>query len=803
MTIYTYEKVLENCVKYFNGDELAARVIIDKYLLRDRKNNLLEQHPDDMFNRLASKLAKIEKNKFKEPLTKQEILKYLKGFNKIILQGSIMYGLGNPYRYISLANCVALPPVEDSYGGICYNDELVAQTAKRRMGSGIDLSKLRPKNHPTTNSSNASTGIVSWMEKYSQEVRRVGQHGRRGALLMMLDVRHPQILDFIEAKQNNTEITGANISVKIYDEFMKSVVENKKYEQKWPIENSDTPEISQEISARKIWGEIIKNARNHSEPGILFWNTIIQESIADCYPYFKTTATNACSELPMSSYSGCILLAINLYTYVKNPFEKEAYFDYEEFSNDCKIMQRLADDVVDAELECIKKVQKKIENDPEPEHVKKTEKKLWEKIYETTIGGRRTGCGTTALADCFAALGVKYGSKESMELVNDIYGTLKMACYESSMDMACELGAFPRYNKELEKNSLFLNRIKEEYIELYNAIRKNGRRNIACLTNSPAGSISILSQTTSGIEPLLYQTSIRKKKGNPGDKDFRTDYVDQNGDSWMEFEIVHPKINDWKEVSENDDISNSPWAECTAQKLNYKDRIKLQSTIQKHIDHNISSTLNLPKDIKEKEVGKIYLDAWKAGLKGITIYREGSRSGVITKEKSARHFNRPKEVPCDVHHITVQGQKYFVLVGIVDDKPYEVFAGRNGHLDKSIKTGIILKKKKNFYKAIFPESDDELSPVTASCDEKEEMITRLTSLALQSGANIHKIVIQLEKTGIRNDDLNCFSRSIARALKKYIRDGEKEKDKCPECNGDLIRIGGCPTCQSCSWSRCL
>lgn len=802
MTTYTYEEALKASEEYFDEEQLPAKVWIDKYALRDAENNLLEKIPTDMFDRLATKLAKIEKKKFENPLSKEEIYNYLDGFKKIILQGSIMYGLNNPYKYISLANCVSLPPVEDSYGGILFNDELIVQTAKRRMGAGFDLSKLRPENHPTTNSSNTSTGIISWMKRYSQAVREVGQHGRRGALLMMIDVRHPQILDFVKVKQNLEDVTGANISVKLCDEFMEAVEKNTTYEQRWPI-NTETPEISVEIEAREVWNEIVKNARNHAEPGLLFWDTILKESVADCYPYFETVGTNGCSELPMNGGGGCILLTINLYNYVKNKFQKNAEFDFEEFSNDCKILQRLADNIVDAELECIKKIQKKIEQDPEPEEVKKTERLLWQIIHDSTELGRRTGCGTTALGDCFAALGIGYGSKKSVKLADKIYQTLKLSCYESSVDMAKELGPFPMFDKDLEKDNPFLSRIKEEDPTLYNRMRRYGRRNIACLTNSPAGSISILSQTTSGIEPLLYLTSIRRKKGNPGDKDFRVDYIDQNGDSWMEFEVTHPRLKDWTKTVGDEDISKSPWVGCTAQELDYNKRINLQSTIQNHIDHNISNTINLPKDITEEEVSNIYIQAWKNGLKGITIYREGSRSGVIVKERETK--KRPKALPCDLYHIAVSGQRYFVLVGLMNGEPYEVFAGKNGHLDRRIKTGFIVKKKKTCYKAEFPEFDDELSPITASCNEQEEMITRLTSLALQSGASIHKVVVQLEKVGERNDDINCYSRSIARALKKYIPENTAEEDLCPKCNGKLERIGGCPTCRNpqCGWSRCL
>jgi len=803
LTTYTYEEVFKNCKEYFNNDELASKVLIDKYLLRDKQDNLLEQSPNDMFKRLALKLAKIEKKKFKNPLTEQEIFGYLDGFKKIILQGSIQYGLGNPYRYISLANCVSLPPIEDSYGGICHNDELIVQTAKRRMGSGVDLSKLRPKDMPTTNSSNSSTGIISWMKRNSHAIREVGQHGRRGALLMMLDVRHPQILDFIRAKQKEEEIVGANISVKLCDEFMDAVLKNKNYEQRWPIDNSNIPEISNEVNARDIWNEIIKNARNYSEPGLLFWDTILRESVADCYPNFQTTGTNACSELPMSSYSGCILLVINLYTYVKNKFSKDAYFDYEEFYNDCKILQRLADDIVDAELECITNIQTKLENDPEPEEIKRHEKNLWQNIYLSTMRGRRTGCGTTALADCFAALRVKYGSKESIELADDIYKTLKLACYESSVDIAKEIGPFPDYDGKLEKENPFLNKIKDEDIKLYNRMKRFGRSNIACLTNSPAGSVSILSQSTSGIEPLLYQTSVRKKKGNAGDKDFRVDSVDQNGDCWMHFEVTHPKIKDWSEITNTKNIEKSPWFDCTAQKLNYKDRTKLQSTIQQHIDHNISNTVNLPEDITEKEVSKIYLDAWKTGLKGITVYREGSRSGVIIQKEKTDKSIRPKTLKCEVFHPQVNYERYFVLVGLWEDQtPYEVFAGKNG-IHKDIIQGIIVRKKKGFYKAEFPSHDEELSPATAGASESEEIISRLTSLALRNHVPIRKIVKQLELVGEKNNNLHNFARAISRTLKKYITDGEKENSLCPKCNNELVRIGGCPMCQSCGFSKCL
>lgn len=815
--IYTYEEALAASLSYFNGDDLAAKVAVDKYLLRNENNELVEKTPDDMHRRIAKELARIEKHKFKNPYSEEFIFSLLKDFKYIIPQGSPMYGIGNYHQYISLSNCFVLDSPEDSYTGIHWTDEQISHISKRRGGCGINISNLRPNGSPTKNSSRTSSGIIPFMERFSNSIREVGQGGRRGALMISLDVHHPQVLDFVTVKNDLTKVTGANISLALSDDFMNAVITDSIYEQRWPVNNITNPKISKKVKAKEVWNEIIKNAHAMAEPGLLFWDSILRNSPADCYANFgfKTIGTNPCSELPLSALDSCRLLLLNLLSYVKNQFTNHATFDYDLFFEHSKIAQRLMDDIVDLEAEAIERIIKKIQDDPESEELKSRELNMWKKILHNCKSGRRTGTGITALGDAVAALGFKYDSNEGIDTAEKIYKTLKLAAYESSVDMAEEIGPFKYWDHNLEKDCLFFDRFTSDVISLDGRVvygrdilkrmSKVGRRNIALLTTAPAGSVSIEAQTTSGIEPLYATYYMRKKKGNHHDDQFRVDYTDKNGDNWMEFKVYHKQVENWMKVTGETDIEKSPWFGSCANDIDWTKRVELQGRVQKHVDHAISSTINLPKDVSVETVATIYETAWKAGCKGMTVYRDGCRDGVLTTESSkaeeSGESERPKSLDCDIHHVTVKGKQYFVLVGNREDKPYEVFAGKNGILDKAIKFGKITKKKKGFYQLTSLDKKElYLAPITAASNEEEETVTRLTSLALQGGVNVHRVVKQLERV---DGEMMGFSRAIARVLKKYIPDGTDEGEPCPECGSALIREAGCASCKNCGHSKCL
>lgn len=806
-----YNDAFQSSLDFFNGNDLAAKVFLDKYALRDNEGNLLEKTPDDTLSRVAGELARIEKKKFKKPLTKEEILEYLEGFKRIVPQGSCLYGIGNYNQYITLSNCFVVDSPRDSYGGIMYTDEQLVQISKRRGGVGLDVSKLRPSGTPTSNSARTSTGVLSFMERFSNSIREVAQRGRRGALMITISVHHPEVLNFANAKRETEKITGANLSIRLSDKFLEAVDKDEEYEQRWPVEAEDgEPVISYKVNAREVWRQIIQNSWRSGEPGLLLWDTVIRESPADCYSEqgFKSTSTNPCSELILCPLDSCRLLLLNLFGYVKFPFTSKAFFDYDMFYKDAQIAQRFMDDIVDLEVESIDRIIKKIKSDDEPAYIKGRELNLWKNIRKKCTDGRRTGTGTTGLGDTIAALGFKYASNRSMEEVDKIYSTLKRGCYRSSVDMAKELGAFPVWNSELEKDNPFLNRIEKEDQELYKDMQQYGRRNIALLTCAPAGSMSILTQTTSGVEPLFAMSYLRRKKINPNDENATIDFVDQTGDSWQEFKVWHPKINLWKEITGKTNEEESPWFGACANDINWKNRVKLQAIMTTHIDHAISSTINLPNNATVENVAEIYENAWKMGAKGITVYRDGCRTGVMVakKEKELETINkttapkRPKTLPCNVHHISVKGEGYFVLVGMMDNEPYEVFAGKNGHLAKSIKTGEIKKVKRGCYKAIF-DQNKAIESIIDMESEEEEAMTRMISCGLRHGADISFIVHQLEKT---RGEMSSFAKSIARALKKYIPDGTKiSGETCLGCQGsNMRRENGCKTCMDCGWTAC-
>ena len=808
MQVLDYDTAYKESLEYFGGDELAAKVFLDKYALRDIDGNILESSPEQMLRRVAREIARVEEKKFKKPLTEDDIFAYFDRFKRIIPQGSLLFGVGNDNQITSLSNCFAVDSPTDSYSGILSIDHDIVQISKRRGGAGTDLSNLRPSGTATANAARSSTGVVTFADRYSHSIREVGQGGRRGALMITLSVHHPEVIAFAKSKEDLSKITGANISIRLTDDFMNAVVADEVYEQRWPVDSS-SPKISNMVSAKEVWMEIIKRARDNGEPGLMFWDRVISESPADCYADlgFKTVTSNPCSELFLSPYDSCRLLLLNLFGYVVNPFKRSAYFDFDAFASDCQVAQRLMDDFIDLEIEAIDKILNKVKADPEPEEIKLSEIKLWEKIKGVCQKGRRTGTGITALGDVMAALGLKYASTKSIEVVEKIYKTLKLNCYRSSVDMAKEIGAFPVWNADLEKKNPFLLRIKEEDPDLYRDMNKYGRRNIGLLTTSPAGSMSILTQTTSGIEPLFKMSYKRRKKINPSDQDSRVDFEDQNGDKWQEFDIYHPRLKQWMEVTGKTDVNESPYSGCCANDLDWKNRINLLSMATKNIDHSISVTINLPENVTVEQVGEIYEMAWKSGCKGITIYREGSRTGVLVsnkkKEDGIVHSSaakRPKRLPCDVHHVSVKGESYIVLVGVLNGEPYEVFAGNNGQVPRSVKKGEINKVKRGHYEINFENGSKIESVIDIERDEEEAM-TRMISTSLRHGADISFVVHQLEKT---KGELTGFSKSVARSLKKYIIDGTKVTgESCPSCNSEnLERSGGCPVCKDCGFTRC-
>lgn len=807
--MYTYEQALADSVEYFNIDELAAKVFVDKYALRNKEGLLHEATPTDMHWRIAKNLARIQKAKYSSPLSEKQIFNLLDRFKHIVPQGSPMYGIGNP-NYVSIGNCFVLDPPEDSYNSILATDEQLVQISKRRGGVGIDLSKLRPVGSNTNNSSRTSTGVPAFMERYSNSIREVGQAGRRGALMLSLSVHHPDVEEFATIKRDREKVTGANISVRLSDDFLQAVQNNEEYVQRWPL--TGKAKVKKSVSARSVWHTLISSAHEMAEPGLLFWDNIIKESPADCYDQFKSVSTNPCAELPLSALDACRLLCLNLLSYVKNPYTDEAEFDFKLFFEHAQTSARFMDDIVDLEEECINRILKKIDSDPDDEDVKSRERSIWERILKSCVEGRRCGLGITALGDTIASLGLDYGSDESIDLSEKIYQALKLGAYKASVDMAEELGPFEGWDYQKEKSCSFLKRFKQDILEyngevlikgkdLYERMKLVGRRNIALLTIAPTGSVSTMTQTTSGVEPAFMLEYTRRKKGNPGDSKFRVDFVDSSGDSWMEFKVYHPQVKEWMRITGKTDIKDSPWYGRCAPDLDWPRRVKLQSALQKHCDHSISSTVNLPNDATVEQVKEIYETAWKSGCKGVTVYRDGCRTGVLVTEptKQSTVVKRPDDLPCEVYHISVKTEPYFVLIGLVDGKPYEVFAGRNGIIEAGIKSGTIHKvKRPKCYRVEFDDGS-QLQPITAACTDNEEALTRMISMSLRHGAEINYVVDQLQKT---QGSMTSLAKAIARALKKHIPDGAKSSQKCGECGASMIFEEGCNKCPGCGASKC-
>ncbi len=839
-TIYSYDEAMEASLKYFGGDELAARVWVNKYAMKDSNSNLFEKSPEDMHRRLANEIVRIE-NKYSDPMSFEEVFSLLDHFRYIVPAGSPMTGIGNNYQVASLSNCfvIGLDGNTDSYGAIMKTDEEQVQLMKRRGGVGHDLSDIRPKGSPVNNSALTSTGLVPFMERFSNSTREVAQDGRRGALMLSVSIKHPDSEAFIDAKMTEGKITGANVSVKIDDEFMNCAVNGEEYTQKFPID-SETPEYEKKVDASKLWKKIVHNAWKSAEPGILFWDTILRESIPDCYADlgFRTVSTNPCGEIPLCPYDSCRLLAINLYSYVKDPFTDHASFDFELFKDHVKKAQRIMDDIVDLELEKIVTIIAKVEKDPQSEEVKATEHHLWEKIYNKTGLGRRTGVGITAEGDMIAAMGLRYGTEEATEFSVNVHKTLALSAYRSSVEMARERGAFKIYDSEKEKNNPFILRIKEADPQLYEEMLKYGRRNIACLTIAPTGTTSIMTQTTSGIEPVFMPVYKRRRKINPGDKNSRVDFVDEVGDSFEEYIVYHHKFLEWMKANNIDTEKNytqdeidelvkkSPYYKATANDVDWLMKVKMQGAIQKWVDHSISVTINLPNDVDEDLVNRLYVEAWKSGCKGCTVYRDGSRSGIILAAKKEKKQDviihpevvevRPDELNCDVVRFQNNKEKWVAFVGLLNGYPYEIFTGLQDDdegivLPKSVTQGKIIKRtnedgthrydfqfeNKRGYKTTVEGLSEKFNPEYWN-------YAKLISGVLRYRMPITNVIKLVGSMQMKTESINTWKNGVERALKKYIADGTKaEGQKCPVCGHEtLVYQEGCLICKNCGASRC-
>lgn len=831
------EEILKSCTEYFKGDTLAADVWINKYALRDG-DKVYELNPDEMHRRLAREFARIE-HKYKNPLSEDDIYELLKDFKYIIPQGSPMAGIGNNFQVVSLSNCFVIgnPANSDSYGGILKIDQEQVQLMKRRGGVGHDLSHIRPKMSPVKNSALTSTGIVPFMERYSNTTKEVAQGGRRGALMLSISIKHPDAEDFIDAKMELNKITGANVSVKIDDEFMRCVVSGKPYKQQFPI-NSDNPSVIKEIDARELWKKIIHNAWQSAEPGVLFWDTIIRESVPDCYASFgfKTISTNPCGEIPLCAYDSCRLLAINLYSYVKHPFTPEAEFDFELFKQHVQKGQKLMDDLIDLEMEKIERILAKIESDPEPEGIKRTEKELWLNIKMKCLEGRRTGFGITAEGDMLAAMGLTYGTDEATAFAVEVQKTLACSAYRSSALMARDRGAFPIYDYKLEENNPFIQRLKSADEELYSLMNQYGRRNIALLTIAPTGSVSICTQTSSGIEPAFLVSYRRRRKVNPNDSEATISFTDDEGQAWEEYNVLHHKFAVWAEINGynvadlvhkytdeqlQEVIAKSPYNNATANCVNWVNKVKMQGAIQKWVDHSISVTVNIPKETSEEVVDKIYQTAWESGCKGMTIYRDGSRNGVLVSGSSKNNNTftetkapkRPKKLEADIIRFQNDKEKWIAVVGLYEGRPYEIFSGKAASfvLPNSVEKGWVIRVKEEDnlparYDFQFLDNDGykvTIEGLSRMFKKEYWNYAKLISGILRHGMPITNVIELISKLTLDTDSINTWKNGIARALKKYVKDGTiVEGEKCPQCGGKIIYTSGCKQCSDCGWSKC-
>lgn len=838
---YSYDEAYEASLNYFDGDELSARVWVSKYALKDSFGNLYEKTPLDMHNRIASEIVRIENN-YPNPMSHDEVLGLLDNFKYIVPQGSPMTGIGNDYQIASLSNCfvIGLDGKPDSYSGIIRIDEEQVQLMKRRGGVGHDLSHIRPKGTPVKNSALTSTGLVPFMERFSNSTREVAQDGRRGALMLTVSIKHPDSEAFIDAKMTEGRITGANVSVRIDDVFMQSATDGTLYKQQFPVD-VDNPFIVKEIDASSLWRKIVHNAWKSAEPGVLFWDTITRESVPDCYADmgFQTISTNPCGEIPLCPYDSCRLLAINLFSYVEKPFTNEAWFNFDLFRKHVAKAQRMMDDIIDLESEKIDKIIEKVQSDPETTEVKAAELNLWKKIREKTLLGRRTGVGTTGEGDMLAALGLRYGTPEATDFSENVHRQLALAAYESSVTLAEERGAFTIYDSGREANNPFINRLREQSPELYERMSRSGRRNIACLTIAPTGTTSLMTRTTSGIEPVFMPVYKRRRKVNPTDENVRVDFTDENGDNFEEFIVYHPRFIEWMKVAgidvrndytqeEIDQIvAKSPYYKATANDIDWLEKVRMQGRVQKWVDHSISVTINLPADVTEDVVNNLYVEAWKSGCKGCTVYREGSRSGVLvsienkkkTEVAPAEHphvTKRPIELEADVVRFQNNKEKWIAFIGLLDGRPYEIFTGLADDEDgifcpKSVTHGKIIKaiddkgnKRYDFqfinkrgYKTTIEGLSDKFNPEYWN-------YAKLISGVLRYGMPIDQVMKLVGGLELDSQSINTWKMGVERALKKYLPNGTKANgQKCPNCgNETLIYQEGCLICTSCGSSRC-
>ena len=843
--VYSYDEAYEESLRYFQGDELAARVWVNKYAVKDSFGNIFEKSPEDMHWRIANEVARIEA-KYKNGLNAQQLYELLDHFKYIVPQGSPMTGIGNDFQVASLSNCfvIGIDGAADSYGGIIRIDEEQVQLMKRRGGVGHDLSHIRPKGSPVKNSALTSTGLVPFMERYSNSTREVAQDGRRGALMLSVSIKHPDSEAFIDAKMTEGKVTGANVSVKLDDAFMQAAVNGTPYKQQYPVD-SDQPVFTKDIDASALWKKIVHNAWKSAEPGVLFWDTIIRESVPDCYADlgYRTVSTNPCGEIPLCPYDSCRLLAINLYSYVVNPYTKEAYFDFDLFKKHVALAQRIMDDIIDLELEKIEKIIAKIDSDPESEEVKEAEKHLWEKIYKKSGQGRRTGVGITAEGDMLAAMGLRYGTEEATEFSEQVHKTIALEAYRSSVNMAKERGAFAIYDSEREKKNPFINRLKEADPELYEEMKKYGRRNIACLTIAPTGTTSLMTQTTSGIEPVFMPVYKRRRKVNPNDPQTHVDFVDETGDAFEEYIVFHHKFVEWMTVNGYDPtkrytqeeidklVEKSPYYKATSNDVDWLMKVKMQGRIQKWVDHSISVTINLPNDVDEALVNRLYVEAWRSGCKGCTVYRDGSRSGVLLSTKKDKKDKkeelppckpptvvevRPKVLEAEVVRFQNNKEKWVAFVGLLDGHPYEIFTGLQDDeegisLPKSVTTGRIIKnideegnKRYDFQFENKRGYKTTIEGLSEKFNKEYWNYAKLISGVLRWRMPIDRVIKLVDSLQLDSENINTWKNGVERALKKYVTDGTSaEGQKCPNCgNETLVYQEGCLICKTCGTSRC-
>ena len=834
-----YNDAVAESKKYFEGDDLAATVWVSKYALKDSFGNIYETSPKQMHERIAAEIERIER-KYPDPMSKEEVFELLDHFRYVIPQGGPMTGIGNNFQVASLSNCFVIGHKNpaDSYGGIFRMDEEQVQLMKRRGGVGHDLSHIRPTGSPVLNSALTSTGIVPFMERYSNSTREVAQDGRRGALMLSLSIKHPDAERFIDAKVDTGKVTGANVSIKIDDEFMRAAIAGKKYHQQFPIK-SDHPKYEQDIDAKKLWDKIIHNAWKSAEPGVLFWDTIIRESVPDCYADegFVTVSTNPCGEIPLCPYDSCRLLALNLLSYVDNPFKKDAKFNFDKFRSHVAMAMRMMDDIIDLELEKVEQIIEKIAADPEDEDVRRVELELWKKILGMAQKGRRTGLGITAEGDMLAALGLVYGSEEAIAFAVEVQKTLAVEAYRASVKMAAERGAFPVYDAAKEKDTPMIARIREADPELYAEMEKVGRRNIAMLTIAPTGTTSLMSQTTSGIEPVFRTVYKRRRKINPSDKDTHVDYEDETGEKFQEYNVYHHNFVKWLEANGYDTsklatisdeelgewVAASPYHGATANDIDWVAKVKMQGAIQKWVDHSISVTVNLPNSVTEELVSQVYQTAWESGCKGVTVYRDGSRAGVLVEKKKDGKDNsgeykpplkRPVELTADIVRFKNGEENWIAFVGIYNDRPYEIFTGKLEEdamfIPKKVTKGVILKvkdadgnKRYDFQYTDKYGYTNTIGGISRLFDEEFWNYAKLISGVLRNGMPILDVVTLIESLHLNTESINTWKNGVARALKQYIPDGTKAKEKCPNCGQEtLVYQNNCPVCMSCGHSKC-